>query len=111
MKIACILLVACYLVSMYVRNLYVPNCFHHPFLPRLMAYVPSMKVGAVDRLVSEHLRTQRRLNLPMLLFLCSKNIYSPPPSAFDIIKIAQSCKGMREHRGCLVEGDFMFSSG
>ncbi len=35
----------------------------------------------------------------MLLFLCSKSIYSPPLSASNAIKIAQSGKGTREDKG------------
>jgi len=85
--------------------------FLTPFLPRLMTYVPSMKVGRVNRVVREHLRTQRRLNPPMLFFLCSKNICSPSPSASNAIKIAQSGKGMREDRGCLGQRGSVFSVG
>ncbi len=50
----------------------------------------------VDRPVTEHLRTQRRLN-PQMLFLCFwslKNICSPPPSASNVANIFQFGKGM-----------------
>jgi hypothetical protein len=47
--------------------------------------------------VSEHLRTKRRLNPHIFPLLPKeKNIFSSPPSAFNIAKIAQFHPGMRK---------------
>jgi hypothetical protein len=81
--------------------------FQHCFLvqwrwrPRLWKQTPSYwrrRTHRVDRPVSKHLRTQRRLN-SYIFFLCfwsSKNICNPPPSPFKAAKIAQFNKGMQK---------------
>jgi hypothetical protein len=55
-------------------------------------------MGRVDRLVNEHIGTQRKLN-PHTLFLCfwsSKNIYNPPLSVSNATKNVQFNKRMRK---------------
>ncbi len=67
----------------------------------------------VDRLVSDHLRTQRRSNAHTL-FLCfssSKSICSSSPEASNAAKIAQFSKGMRKIMGSLVLGGSVFGGG
>ncbi len=69
-----------------------PNCDSKP-----LSYW-RRRTHSVDPLVSEHLRTWRRLN-PCIFFLCfwsSKSTCSPPPSPSKPPKIAQFNKGMQK---------------